>query len=287
MNIKLSTVVNPEYSGTKLNDNDIILGIGSCFAANILTKLLNGGFQGMSNPNGIVYNAVSIAKSLERIVSNKIYSEQDFFFYNNLWHSWEHHGSFSKQILNEAVNLANNSLQKFRNLLESSKCIIITPSSSVVYKHIKTSTITANCHKVPNGEFKRKLLTYSENLNALNNIINFIKKINHDTAILFTLSPVRHYPGDPVLNSVSKATLRSAINDIINTDNNVYYFPSYEILTDELRDYRYYKEDMLHPSTQAENIIFDKFLQSWIEKNTIQKIYQALKNLKAQRHIQN
>jgi archaellum biogenesis ATPase FlaH len=176
MNIKLSTVVNPEYSGTKLNDNDIILGIGSCFAANILTKLLNGGFQGMSNPNGIVYNAVSIAKSLERIVSNKIYSEQDFFFYNNLWHSWEHHGSFSKQILNEAVNLANNSIQKFRNLLESSKCIIITPSSSVVYKHIKTSTITANCHKVPNGEFKRKLLTYSENLNALNNIINFIKK---------------------------------------------------------------------------------------------------------------
>ena len=287
MQIKLSTPVNPESTETQLNVNDILTGIGSCFAANMLTKLFSAGFHGMINPNGIVYNAVSIAKSLERIVTGQIYSESDFFFFNNLWHSWEHHGVFSKSNLEEAVLSANNSLNKFCNSLKYSKCIIITPSTSVVYIHKKSSIITANCHKVPNTEFNKKMLSYSENMNALNNIVNYVKELNNKAIVLFTLSPVRHYPGNPVLNSVSKATLRSAIHDTVNAYENIFYFPSYEILMDELRDYRYYKDDLLHPSTTAENIIFDRFLHTWVEPSTVTKIYAMIRKHKADFHIQN
>jgi hypothetical protein len=285
MKIKLITSVIPPPALRKLNENDICLGIGSCFAANMLEKLFNAGFKGMINPNGIVYNAVSIAKSLDRIVREELYTENDFFFFNNLWHSWEHHGTFSNKNLNTALSSANSSLQKFRRYMSKCKCFIITPSSSVVYEYKKENIITANCHKVPNKEFNRKILSCNENINALRSIINSVRQINKNTEILFTLSPVRHYPGDPQLNSVSKASLRYAIHHILDADNNIFYFPSYEILMDELRDYRYYKDDLMHPSETAVNIIFQKFMESRIEKESIIKIETALKQKRSEKHI--
>jgi len=288
MKIKLSTPVvfscQPERP---LNHSDIFVGIGSCFAENMLAKLFNAGIDGMSNPNGIVYNCVSIAKSLKRIEFSDYYTEKDFFLFNGLWHSWEHHGSFSKSKIETAVFNVNSALEKFKNYLQSASCVVITPSSSVVYQLVEESLIVANCHKVPNNRFKQKLLSFSDTTAALNQIINSIKKINPEAIVLFTLSPVKHYPGDLELNSVSKAILRHCIDQCIDITEKIFYFPAYEIMIDELRDYRFYKDDMLHPSALAENIIFDKFIKNWFSAESREKIYSTLKQLKSQVHISN
>jgi hypothetical protein len=282
--MKLSTVINIKKTEFKLGLNSIITGIGSCFAEYVMLQFEQLGFNISYNPNGIVYNSNSILRSLENIVENKEYYDDDFLFHNNLWHSWMHHGSFSSPNKEQLISKINNSNINFRDTLEKSDLFILTPSSSVVYCLKKNNRIVANCHKYPGKFFYTKVISVEENYSNLSKSIELIKLTNPNCKIIITLSPVRHYPGDLVLNAKSKACLLSAIHKCLNDFTKLYYFPSYEILLDELRDYRFYADDMLHPSDLARKIIFQKFITTIFNSNSLDRMIIREKQNKQAKH---
>ena len=260
-------------------------GIGSCFSDNLLGLLENCGFSVCRNPSGIVYNSFSIWQIIDHAIKKKIYTKKDFFEHDGRWHSWNHHGSFSNAKLETAVENANMALAEFTECLEKASVLVLTPSSSVVYCLKDNGLITANCHKVNNNCFERKILSYSENKIYLQKIVEAVLVVNPDCKIIFTLSPVRHYPGDLALNSRSKANLMSALRDICDEfAEKCIYFPSYEILNDELRDYRFYKKDMMHPSELAVELICSRFIDTFFEAEAITQMKKALAENKFKNH---
>ena len=282
--IKLQTLINVAPISEPFEYGVGICGIGSCFAQDMLSKLYDLGFKGMQNPNGIVYNCHSMAYSLSRCATQDLYTESDFFEFNGKWCSWEHHGSFSDPDLHSAITGANDALISFRESVKTCSLFVITPSSSVVYETIKECRIVANCHKVPNNKFNRRLLSIDENLKSLLSIIESVRTLNKECKIVITLSPVRHYKGDLVLNSRSKANLISAIHSVVELCGNLDYFPSYEILLDELRDYRFFNEDMLHPNELARKIIYNRFINTYFSENAQLEIDYAEKRYRSSLH---
>jgi hypothetical protein len=284
-NIKLQTSVKlPEYS-FKVNKDAGITGIGSCFADTLISRLFEAGVKGANNPNGILYNSASVLYAVDRACKRKSYGKDDFFEFNGLWHSWRHHGCFSQPELETAINMANKSMLEFADALSACSLCVITLSSSVVYQLQDTGEITANCHKIPQNKFEKKILSAQDNLKNLEKTVKCIFRANPGCRIIITLSPVRHYPGDLILNSRSKAALLCAIHDCVSSHpEKCYYFPAYEILNDELRDYRFYAEDMLHPSPLAQQIIFDKFVENFFDAEATELMDKKLKALKAASH---
>ena len=261
-----------------------IAAVGSCFAAEIAGRLLEAGFQGAQNPNGIAYNAVSMADAVERAVDGPAYSEKDFFEFNGLFHSWLHHGVFSSHDLGRAVELAETSRLAFREALQGCELFIATPASSAVYELTPSGPIVANCHKLPGDRFTRKLLSVEENLTALKRLVAALRKLSPSCPLVLTLSPVRHYPGDLVLNARSKALLLTAIHACREQCENVRYFPAYELVIDELRDYRFFKEDMLHPNETAVEYVLHAFAGACFGKGAIEALEQAERSRKACAH---
>jgi GSCFA family len=265
----------------KFDEKSLWCGVGSCFSENLLSLLEQCGFEVKQNPSGIIYNSYSIAQVIARAVNENYYTESDFFKHNELWHSWEHHGKFSNADLKEAVTNANLALKDFREGLKVADAIVLTPSSSVVYCH--DEEIVANCHKVNNNKFEQKILSPEENQKFLSNAVSNILKLNSKCKVIFTLSPVRHYPGNLVLNARSKANLLSALHEVCEKFDCV-YFPSYEILHDELRDYRFYKTDLLHPSEQTVQLICGRFIKMFFEDNAISIMEKGLAKKKLCNH---
>ena len=262
----------------KFSEKSIWCGIGSCFSENLLLLLEQCAFEISQNPSGIIYNSYSISQIIARAVNENYYSENDFFEHAGFWHSWEHHGKFSNSDLKTAVANANSSLKKFREKLEAADAVVLTPSSSVIYCY--NGEIVANCHKVNNNRFEQKILSPEENKKNLNEAVKIIRNLNANIKIIFTLSPVRHYPGNLVLNARSKANLLSVLHEIPDS----IYFPSYEILHDELRDYRFYKTDLLHPSEQAVEIICGRFIKMFFEDSAIKIMHKELAKRKLSNH---
>ena len=282
--MKLSTNINIEKSLFNIATDSIICGIGSCFSEYVMKQFSELGLDVSSNPNGIVYNTYSIFNSLSHITGGIKYSENDFIFYNNLWHSWDHHGSFSDSDKRTFQNKIEEASELFLKKLKQADCFIITPSSSVVYCLKNNDRIVANCHKYPGNAFYTKILAPDENYKFLSESIRLVRSINKNINIVITLSPVRHYPGNLQLNSLSKANLIYAIHKCIEQYEGLYYFASYEILLDELRDYRFFAEDMLHPSDLARKIIFEKFLDATMDSKTISELKKREKIIKRNKH---
>ena len=262
----------------KFSEKSIWCGVGSCFSENLLSLLEQCGFEISQNPSGIIYNSYSIFQVIARAVNESYYSEDDFFEHAGQWHSWGHHGKFSNSDLKTAVANANSSLSEFREKLKVADAIVLTPSSSVVYCY--DGEIVANCHKVNNNKFEQKILSPEENKKNLSEAVRNIRGLNANIKIIFTLSPVRHYPGDLVLNARSKANLLSVLHEIPDS----IYFPSYEILHDELRDYRFYKTDLLHPSEQAVGIICGRFIKIFFTDSAIKIMHNELAKTKLRNH---
>ncbi|OGV18310.1 MAG: hypothetical protein A2X47_06330 [Lentisphaerae bacterium GWF2_38_69] len=282
MEIKLSTIIKAYPEPKSFTMDSEIAGIGSCFSQYVMEELRRLGFHTSSNPNGIVYNSHSILQSLKYL--EKDYPEETFFQDNSLWHSWEHHGFFSSKSKEELIWQVNEAKKQFVERLKKARLFILTPSSSVVYVLKSSGRITANCHKVPNNNFSVEILSNEVNLANLKESISLIKNYNPDCSVIITLSPVRHYPGNLCLNSRSKANLLSAICECVEQTQNCMYFPSYEILLDELRDYRFYADDMLHPSNLARQLILDRFLESYFDQSSLIEIKERRKNLKLLNH---
>jgi len=278
--MNFSTPVVIPAANKLINHHDSLLILGSCFAENIGEKLTSHKFNANVNPFGIIYNPVSIAKSLNHIFNEYNFKEDDLLFFNDKWLSLQHHGSFSNSNQTVCLNNINNSIKSVHSQLKQATYLFITFGSAWVYEHEKHGLV-ANCHKIPATQFSKRLLKVDEIVAAYKTLINTIKSINPTIHIVFTVSPVRHTKDGLWENNLSKAVLHLSIKELIENFDNCTYFPAYEIVMDELRDYRFFNDDLVHPTHLAVNYVWEKFAMSYFSKETIalmgniQKIKQA------------
>lgn len=264
--MEFRTEINLPFSDKQLSYNDKILTLGSCFADNIAKKLNHNKFNICSNPFGVLYNPISILNSVNLLLSSKTLSENDLILEQGEYHSFYHHSDFSHHKKETVLNNINNGLGETRKFLKNTTFTTITLGTSWIYKHLKKDLIVSNCHKIPANQFERLRLTVEEVSEALKKIIDGLRSINSDMNIFFTVSPIRHWKDGAVENMVSKSTLILGIQKVL--ESNVGYFPSYEIMMDDLRDYRFYEQDMLHPNQQAIDYIWEKFSDSYFSDQT-------------------
>jgi GSCFA family len=261
-----------------------IFSLGSCFAENIAEKFSYFKFQSSVNPFGIIFNPVSIEKMVQRVVNEEPFTEEDIFFYNERWHCYEVHSDLSDIDKETFLGKLNGVLQLTNNQIVQSTHIIITYGTSWVYRLKSSNEIVANCHKVPQNQFDKEILSVEVIQKSIQNTINLIQEVNPNCNFIFTVSPVRHIKDGFVENQRSKAHLITAIhssNFQLPTSN---YFPSYEIMMDELRDYRFYAEDMLHPSQTAIDYIWIQFFENYISEKEFATMQQVCDIQKALHH---
>jgi len=282
--IELKTTVEIQKFEKKISHADKIMFIGSCFTENIGNKLLESLFKVDVNPFGVLYNPTSIKKSLEILIEGKKFTGSDLKFYNNLWFSYFHHSKFSHKDKDICLQNINNQLEISSNFIREAKYLFITFGTAWVYKLATTQQTVSNCHKVPAPEFTRELLNIENIVKKYNKIILLLKEINPDLQIIFTLSPVRHLKDGAVENQRSKAILHLSISQLVDSFENCYYFPSYEIMMDELRDYRFYKSDMTHINDIGIEYIWKKFEATFFTQKTLQKIKEAQKLVRNLNH---
>jgi lysophospholipase L1-like esterase len=266
MNFRTQIPIPPNLN--PIDYNSKIVSLGSCFAVNMAEKFEYYKFQNSVNPFGIIFNPVSIEKLIYRIVNQVFFTEKDIFFHNERWHCFEVHSDLSNANKEEFLENLNVILKLSLIQLFQASHVIITFGTSWVYRNFESNTIVANCHKLPQNQFQKEILSVETIGNSIKNTIDLIQKINPDCNFIFTVSPVRHLKDGFVENQRSKSHLITAIHDAIKPQlPAVNYFPSYEIMMDELRDYRFYAEDMLHPSTIAIDYIWSKFKESTIAES--------------------
>ena len=248
----------------QIDYNSKLLLFGSCFVENIGEKLNYFKFPTLQNPFGILFHPLAIENLITNAINEKVYTEEDVFFQNEQWHCFESHSKLSNPNKETLLKTLNKQIQLTANQLNNSSHIIITLGTTWVYRHIETDTIVSNCHKVPQKKFLKELLSVDEVSESLQSLVELIRSVNKTASIIFTVSPVRHLKDGFIENTQSKAHLISAIHQIVEPRNSLYYFPSYELMMDELRDYRFYAEDMIHPNQTAINYIWEKFKEAWI-----------------------
>ena len=242
--------------------------MGSCFAENMGDKLAYFKFQNTTNPFGIIFNPVSIEKLIERVVLERYFTKEDVFFFNERWHSFELHSDLSHSDPEVMVQYLNQILLETKQQLLEATHIMITYGTSWVYRHIESNVIVANCHKVPQKQFSKELLSMETIQKSVQNTVDLIQKYHPKCNFIFTVSPVRHLKDGFVENQVSKAHLIAAIYSTTNTkQQTLNYFPSYEIMMDEFRDYRFYADDMVHPSALAIDFIWERFVGALVSEN--------------------
>jgi lysophospholipase L1-like esterase len=244
-----------------------LLLLGSCFTENIGDKLGYFKFPTTVNPFGILFHPKAIEISILNAINKKEYTEGDIFFFNEQWHCFEAHSKLSNPSKEVLLKQLNEAIKSTHQQIHNSTHIIITLGTAWVYRFIETDSIVANCHKIPQKKFLKELLTADEITESLEATIALIQSVNKNASILFTVSPVRHLKDGFIENQQSKSHLITAVHNITNR-HNVSYFPSYEIMMDELRDYRFYSDDMVHPNNTAIKYIWWKFVQVWVSAET-------------------
>jgi len=257
-----------------------ILMIGSCFVENIGDKLICFKFQNSINPFGILFHPKALETFVENAVSKKEFTEKDIFFHNERWHCFAAHSKLSNTSKETLLFELNSNIKSTNQQIQESTHIIITLGTAWVYRCVETDTIVANCHKVPAIKFSKEMLSVEDVSQALQKIINLIKEVNGKASVIFTVSPVRHIKDGFVENNLSKSHLIAAIHQVLNRQSSIinhqsFYFPSYEIMMDELRDYRFYNDDMIHPNKTAINYIWEKFKEVWISSEAFQTMVEV------------
>jgi lysophospholipase L1-like esterase len=277
---------SPKQFSQKINHQHKLLLIGSCFTENIGEKLIAHKFSVLQNPNGILFNPVSVKEAIGNYVSNKIINESDLFYLNEAYHSWQHHSRFSGVTKGYAVEKINASTTAAHLYLRQTDFIIITLGSAWVYElkdkaaNATIKNVAANNHKAPADWFNRRLLSNQEVINEIDAIVSQLQNFNPAIKIIFTISPVRHLREGFVENSRSKAALINAVHLATETFKNVFYFPAYELVIDDLRDYRFYAEDMVHPNYAATNYVWEKFVTTCIDEPS-QQLMVAINEINA------
>lgn len=256
---------SPRVFDTTIDHRHRLLLVGSCFTEQIGNKLARHKFGVMDNPNGILFNPASIVRSVCSYIHNRQYTEADLFYQNECWNSWEHHSRFSHPDKETCINQVNESQTAAHHFLEKADWLLITLGSAFVYE-LENSRVVANCHKVPPDKFNKRLLTVNEVTVLLQEMQSQLAVFNPGLKIIFTISPVRHLRDGFIENNRSKATLINAVHQVTGTGS--FYFPAYELVIDDLRDYRFYAEDMVHPNYAATNYVWEKFTTTCINTSS-------------------
>ncbi len=270
-------IISPEK---KIRHEHTILLVGSCFSEEIGNMMKELKFSVLQNPNGILYDPLSISGSLLSYLDNKQHTDKDLFYYNELWQSFQHHSSFSGTDKEDVLKKINTSQSIAHEYLKKADWLIITLGSAYNYRLISTAENVANCH----NNFEKNLIETTEILKALGNAIEQLQSSNPHLNIAFTVSPVRHIKDGIIENNRSKARLTEAVHELKDQYKNVFYFPSYELVIDILRDYRFYKDDMVHPNSIAIEYVFEKFTGSFFEETSQQIIKEIRKIIAAKNH---
>jgi hypothetical protein len=273
-------------SNNPIDYNSKIVSVGSCFAENMAEKFDYFKFQNEINPFGIIFNPVSIEKLFERVCKEEWFMEKDVFFHNERWHSFDVHSDLSNSDRQELLETLNKAISETNKEIREASHLIITLGTSWVYRNLDTTEIAANCHKVPQKQFSKELLPVDAIQKSINNTIALVKVLNPNINFIFTVSPVRHIKDGFVENQLSKSHLFTALHIILGTQHSelkTEYFPSYEIMMDELRDYRFYADDMLHPNSMAIDYIWKLFSENYISPDstvTMQEVDEIQKSLR-------
>ncbi len=255
--------------------------IGSCFTENIGNYLKDLKFQIINNPTGIIYNPVSICECIDSLLKSKQWKEEELGFYNNSWFSFKHHSRYSNTDKTVCLSNINQDLNSASKFIAEADFLFITLGTAFIYRHNQTKEIVANCHKFPSTTFTKSLLNTQAVVSCFENLMNDLMKMNRKIKVIFTVSPVRHWKDGATENQRSKAVLVTAIHELISVFENCSYFPAYELMMDDLRDYRFYAEDMVHPNATAIAYIREKFVQTYIDPaaeelmNEVQKLILA------------
>ena len=275
----------PKPFSVKIKMTDNLLLMGSCFTEQIGKKLTAHKFNTIENPNGILFNPISIAKALKSYTEETILPENDLFYYNELWASREHHTRFSDPDKQQTLLKINTEHTAAATFIKTADWILITLGSAFVYEWkeiIPTDNyenVAANCHKIPTDKFNRRLLNVLEIVTVLKEMQQQVFKVNPRTKFIFTISPVRHLREGFIENNRSKAALIQAVHEITN-ETNSFYFPAYELVIDDLRDYRFFAEDLVHPNYAATNYVWEKFVHSVIDESS-QQIMKEINEINA------
>lgn len=266
--MEFTTKVPIQKSSNLINYDARIMTLGSCFAENMAAKFGYFKLAHSVNPFGIIFNPLSLEKLVWRMVNNEKFTENDVFFHNARWQSYDVHSDWSHVDKATLLETLNQNLEQAKTEISHASHIIITYGTSWVYRLKSSGETVANCHKVPQSEFTKHLLSADDIETSIQNTVASIREINPDCHFIFTVSPVRHIKDGFVENNVSKAHLLAAVYKALSDKPSALsYFPSYEILMDELRDYRFYAADLLHPGQTAIDYIWERFSQTQLDGN--------------------
>ena len=268
MNLQTHSAFSEE-ARPRIDYQSKLLLLGSCFSEHIGDQLSYFKFQVVQNPLGILFHPKAIERLISSAIDKKEYREKDVFTHNERCHSFDAHSKLSDLSKNNVLSNLNLAIEKTRNQLVQATHLIITLGTAWVYRHIESDWIVANCHKVPNKHFLKELLSVDAITESLSAIIAQVSNINPKVTIIFTVSPVRHLKEGVVENLRSKSHLITGLHQVVDTENHVFYFPSYELMMDELRDYRFYAGDMIHPNETAIQYIWNTFERVWISKSEL------------------
>ncbi|MDO1445031.1 GSCFA domain-containing protein [Rhodocytophaga aerolata] len=266
--MKFRTEVHIPPANTKISLHTQILSLGSCFADVMGARLQHNKFRVMVNPFGVIYNPVSILKLLEAAIAKKNLPEELLWQHQDLWYHYDLHSEIVASTADELREKTKHLLAEVARFIAAADVLLLTLGTAFVYRLKETNTVVANCHKAPASLFSKELLTVTETTQAVCALYNLLKTIRPDIHIILTISPVRHVKDGIPENQVSKSVLRVACHEAGLQCPQLTYFPAYECMLDDLRDYRFYKKDMLHPTEVAEEYIWEKFVDAYMEQGT-------------------
>ena len=282
MNFMLDIQIKSPVQRISYQDN--IFVIGSCFTEHIGGRLASLKLSVMQNPNGILFDPLSVCRSLDSYIQQKKYGFEDLFELNELWQSWQHHSLFSGMDKRQVLEKINQSQQAAHEFLKNTDWLIITLGSAFFYQLTETGEPVANCHRAPAQWFHKRLTGIDEIVSSMDESINRLFEFNPELKIILTVSPVRHIREGVVENNRSKSRLIEAVHLLVEKYEKLYYYPAYELVIDVLRDYRFYDIDLVHPNYAATEFVFEKFVEFYLDKDArvtmdeIKKIVTAYKH---------
>jgi hypothetical protein len=277
MNFMLDIRIPPPVSQIRYGDR--IMLWGSCFTEHIGGRLAKLKFPVLQNPNGILFDPLSVSRSITACIENKAYTADELIYLNELWQSWDHHTIYSGTSATDVVNQINSSTAAAHAFLKEASHLVITLGSAFTYRLAESKRQVANCHRAPGKTFDKVLLDTNEIVFAYASLLDKLRSMNPGLQIIFTISPVRHIRDGVIENNRSKSRLIEAVHSIVSDQKNCCYFPAYELVIDVLRDYRFYDIDMVHPNYAATEFVFEQFVQHFVGADD-RKLVEEVRNIR-------
>lgn len=258
-------ILKPSFT---INHHDGLVFLGSCFAENIGNLFLANKFRTNVNPFGVLYNPASISQAIDILLDGRVFTEADIFKNQGVYRTFFHHSEFCSPHPDQFLEKINQSAIQSASDLRSANVLFITFGTSYVYRLIESGMIVSNCHKIAASHFDRYRLSVEDIVADWKRVLDRLFSVNPDLEIVMTVSPVRHWKDGAHNNQLSKSILLLAIEELLAIYSNIQYFPAYEIVLDELRDYRFYAEDMIHPNNTAIQYIWSTFADNFFDDKT-------------------